>query len=846
MGIQYFQLLEMYYQNLRQLLVVHRCLRIGINPSDINPLAEIISNRQLPYQRKRQQLYYRLLPKYNQHYRQPIENVGKLQLISGDKAFIRTSKAVGNQGINISVNSTNKFSYSLAIKRACELFSSCYENTGTAAITALRLLPKKIHTTTARVERELWTNKKCWRVSTSGTSNVSKKVWTLYSDKYTTQSNNIMKQQYLKTKSETIKKQKSYGKANTKSFKLSILAQNIRKAFSETLDTVPLFKQTHGLFKGSALKYQQRFNYTKDCDGDQSDDRQLAPRDRMGFWGTGGGDIPGKICGIGRLRNKKYNKGLGFNFTERQLLGIHGLLPCVYEDDKKQIARCVALLDTFEKPLHKFMYLYTLSENNERLFFKVFASNIPKILPLVYTPVVGLACQNYSMIYSHHKGLFISIKDKGHVYDVLKNYPENAIRAIVVTDGERILGLGDLGANGMGIPIGKLALYVGLAGFKPEHCLPITLDVGTNNDTLLKDPLYIGLRQKRPKCEIFEEFIEEFMQAVVRRFGQNCLIQFEDFGNFNAFGLLAKYRDHYCTFNDDIQGTASVGAAGLLASTRIKGDKLSGKKFLFFGAGEACLGLANLLIKVMVEEGVSEADAKKLIWMFDSKGLIVKNRPKGGLTEYKEVFAQDHAPVDKLLDAVKTIKPAVLIGGSTIGGAFTPEILGLMAEYNETPIIFALSNPTHKAECTAEQAYTATKGKCLFASGSPFNPVKYNGKTYHTGQCNNSYCFPGIALGVVCSGMLTVPEDIFYITAQKLADLCDVEQDLKVGRLYPPLEKITTISLEIATHVMQYAFDNCLATLHPEPENKKEYIKNQMYKLDYPSAVPKTFDIKTK
>uniref|UniRef100_A0A1B0ASV4 Malic enzyme n=1 Tax=Glossina palpalis gambiensis TaxID=67801 RepID=A0A1B0ASV4_9MUSC len=833
----------MYYQNLKRLLVVRRYLGVTIYPSEINALGQIVSNRQLlvSSRRTRQQLYYLLLSKYNEC--QQCCCTATLQLMTNDKIVAQMSTTEVKHGISTSTNNINGMLSSLSIRGRGASRSSCYANRGTTVDTTIRLSPKKRYTNRGKIDYGLSDDK----TSLYRRNAVAKQLCSSHSGGRSIQSENIIKQLCLQRNDDTIKKQQSYGRTNeNENSKLPALASDDLKVFSTNLYIATVQNQLCGLAKTPILHHQQRANYTKDCDTDQLDDLGVAPRDRMGLWGTADDDIPGKICGIERLRNKRYNKGLGFDFTERQLLGIHGLLPCVYEDDEKQIKRCITLLDSFDKPLHKFMYLYNLSENNERLFYKVFASDIPKMLPLVYTPLVGLACQKFSLIYTHHKGLFISIKDKGHIYDVLKNYSENNIRAIVVTNGERILGLGDLGANGMGISIGKLCLYVGLGGFKPEHCLPITLDVGTNNESLLKDPLYIGLRQKRAKCEDFEEFLEEFMQAVVRRYGQNCLIQFEDFGNTNAFGLLNKYRDHYCTFNDDIQGTGCAGIAGLLASKRIKGDKLSGKKFLFYGAGEACLGVANLLVKVLIEEGLSEDEAKKFIWLFDSKGLIVKDRPSGGLTEHKEIFAQDHGPIDKLLDAVKTIKPAVLIGGAAIPGAFSDEILSLMGEYNETPIIFALSNPTQKAECTAEQAYTATKGKCLFASGSPFPPVDYNGQTYHTGQCNNSYCFPGIALGVVCSGMLTIPDDIFYIAAQKLADLCDLEQDLKVGRLYPPLDKITTTSLEIATHIMAYAFDNCLATLHPEPENKREFIMNQMYNLDYPPAVPKTYNITKK
>lgn len=540
-----------------------------------------------------------------------------------------------------------------------------------------------------------------------------------------------------------------------------------------------------------------------------------------------------KKRGYDITRNPQLNKGMAFTLEERLQLGIHGLLPPCFLSQDVQALRVLKSYETKSSDLDKYIILMTLQDRNEKLFYRVLTSDIERFMPIVYTPTVGLACQQYGLAFRRPRGLFITIHDKGHIANMLNSWPEEDIKAVVVTDGERILGLGDLGSYGMGIPVGKLALYTACGGVHPQQCLPVLLDVGTDNENLLNDPLYIGLKHKRVRGKQYDELIDEFMQAVSDKYGMNCLIQFEDFANSNAFRLLNKYRNKYCTFNDDIQGTASVAVAGLLAALGITNNKLSDHKFVFQGAGEAAMGIALLIIMAMEKEGIPREEAKKKIWMVDSKGLIVKGR--GNLNHEKEMFAHDHPQVKTLEEAVEIIKPTAIIGVAAIGGAFTEKILKNMAAYNKRPIIFALSNPTSKAECTAEQCYQLTEGRAIFASGSPFSKVTLpNGQTFYPGQGNNAYVFPGVALGVIACGVRHISEDIFLTTAEAIAEDVTAE-NLAEGRLYPPLSSIREVSFKIAVRIVDYAYKNNLASWYPEPKDKEAFVRSLVYSPDYDS-----------
>jgi malate dehydrogenase (oxaloacetate-decarboxylating)(NADP+) len=540
----------------------------------------------------------------------------------------------------------------------------------------------------------------------------------------------------------------------------------------------------------------------------------------------------GDQTGVDLLQDPTLNKGSAFTEEERDALGLRGLLPPHVHTQEEQVQRVIENSRRKPNDLEKYIHMVALQSRNEMLFYRVVLDYIEEMMPIIYTPTVGQACQEYGLIFRRPRGMYVSAADRGRVAEVLQNWPNSDVRVIVVTDGERILGLGDLGASGMGIPVGKLSLYTACAGVHPSLCLPVTLDVGTENERLLNDPLYMGLRQRRLRGEAYDALVDEFFTAAQEAFPQ-ALIQFEDFANVNAFRLLDKYRERVCTFNDDIQGTGGVALAGLYSALRITGGQLSKQTVIFLGAGEAAIGIAGLIVTAMVDEGLTEEEARSRCWLVDSGGLVVRSR--AGLAPHKLPYAHDRAPQSDILSAVEALQPTAIIGVSGQPGMFTQPVLAAMARFNDRPIVFALSNPTSKAECTAEQAYVWTEGRAVFASGSPFAPVTFEGKTYVPGQSNNAYIFPGVGLGVIACGARLVTDEMFFAAAKALAQQVS-EADLVQGLIYPPLTAIREVSAAIAVAVAQVAYQRGLAA-QPRPDDLQAHIEAQMYEPCYRSYV---------
>ena len=531
-----------------------------------------------------------------------------------------------------------------------------------------------------------------------------------------------------------------------------------------------------------------------------------------------------KDKGYELIRNPRVNKGMAFTKEERKAFGLEGLMPKKIETLELQVMRVKNQLDQIDLPIFKYAFLNQLFDFNETVFFKTISSEPAKYLPIVYTPTVGEACEKFGHMFRRPRGLFISIEDKGRIKSILQNWPVKDVRFIVVTDGGRILGLGDLGICGMGIPIGKLALYTSCAGVPPECTLPIVLDVGTDNEKFLNDPLYPGLKRKRTEGKEYDDFIEEFVQAVNEVFPKLC-IQWEDFRGVNAIRILDKYRDKVCTFNDDMQGTAAVATAGFISVSRMLKKPFKEQRFLFLGAGAAAFGIADMLAGKFQKDGLTREEALNRIWMFDINGLLVKSRKD--LAAHQLPFAHEHEPSNDFAEAILKIKPTAIVGVSTVGGAFSQKVIENMSAVNERPVIFPYSNPTSHSECTAEQAYTWSKGKAIFASGSPFAPVTYKGKTFTPGQGNNVFIFPALGLAIYATEASRVTDAMLLAAAEGVAEQVSRE-DFERGLIYPHVNDIAAVSLNVAVKVAEEIFNSELAGVK-RPKDIRSFLKSKMF-----------------
>jgi malate dehydrogenase (oxaloacetate-decarboxylating)(NADP+) len=532
--------------------------------------------------------------------------------------------------------------------------------------------------------------------------------------------------------------------------------------------------------------------------------------------------------GIELLHDPSLNKSTAFTEAEKQALGIVGLVPDVTESDDLQLSRVMMQLGHKNTDLDRYIYLISLLDHNETLFYRTVMSDPARFLPIVYDPTIGEACLKFGHIYRQARGMYLSITRRGKVKEILKNWPQKDVRFICVTDGGRILGLGDLGANGAGIPIGKLQLYTACAGVPPQYLLPMYLDAGTNNEQYLHDPLYLGTRNTRPSTADLDSFVDEFVEAVQEVFPK-CCIHFEDWTGTDAVHLLQRYRDKYCVYNDDVQGTAGITLAGMINATKLKGTKLKDEKYLFLGAGSAGIGLANLLCSALVAQGLTLKEAQSRVYMFDINGLLESTRKD--LVDFQQPYAHQHVPTRDFVGAIESIKPTTIIGVSTIGGAFTQKVVESMARTNDRPVILALSNPTEHAECTAEQAYTWSKGKAIYAAGVQFEPVHYNGETFLPGQANNFYIFPAVGMAIFVTQAKRVTDEMFIEAGQAVADQVPSEL-LNQGLLYPLQSNILETEIQTAARVAKLVFDSGLARV-PRPADMDGFIREHVYKPEY-------------
>jgi malate dehydrogenase (oxaloacetate-decarboxylating)(NADP+) len=539
--------------------------------------------------------------------------------------------------------------------------------------------------------------------------------------------------------------------------------------------------------------------------------------------------------GLALLQDPKLNKGTAFTEEEREAFDLVGLLPSEVESEGTQVRRVLQHLAAKPTDLERYIYLVGLADRNETLFFRVVMSDPARFLPIVYDPTVGEACLKFGHIFRRARGLYLSVKHKGHLAEVMRNWPTRDIRVICATSGGRILGLGDLGANGMGIPIGKLQLYTACAAVPPDCLLPVHMDVGTTNQTLINDPLYLGLRQPRISEAELDELMDEFVGAVQEVF-PGCCIHFEDWKGVDAMRLLARYRDKVSCYNDDIQGTGAVTLAGLYSGLRVTGGKLSQQRILFLGAGSAGVGIADLIAAGMAEEGLSLDEARARISLFDVNGLLESSR--SDLFEFQKPYAHPHAPSRDFLATIEELKPTAIIGVSTVGRTFTKQVVEAMSRLNERPIIFALSNPTDHAECTAEEAYAWSNGRAIYAAGVQFPPVRVGTKTLIPSQCNNFYIFPAVGLAIVATKARRVTDEMFIVAAKALTDLV-TPAELDSGLMYPPQTNIVKTEVAVAVKVVETIFERGLCGEGvAKPRDVAAFVEAQLYTPEYPSLVP--------
>jgi len=543
-------------------------------------------------------------------------------------------------------------------------------------------------------------------------------------------------------------------------------------------------------------------------------------------------ETPAPLRGRHILNDPHLNRGTAFTAEERDRLGLTGLLPPGKQTLADQVARVLENCRRKPSRLEQYIFLMSLLDRNETLFYRTVLEHLPEFLPIIYTPTVAEAALEYGHIFRRARGLYVTAADRGRIPEILANWSEPDVRVIVVTDGSRILGLGDLGANGMSISIGKLALYTAAGGLDPRTTLPVMLDAGTENEQLLADPLYLGLRRRRLTGDDYISFVDEFMEAVSEAF-PCAVVQFEDFVTTRAYELLDRYRDAYRMFNDDIQGTAAVVLAGLLAAMRITGGSLRERPILFVGAGSANTGVANLLVRALTQAGVPEDEARHRCWFFDDRGLITDAREDLALhsRRYTHPAEPTISATSDLVATIRALRPAALVGATGAAGIFTREALTAMADVNERPIVFALSNPTDRSEVTAENAYVWTEGRAVFASGSPFAPVTYGGRRFEPGQANNVYVFPGIGLAVTAFGIDRISEDMLLAAARAVAGIVS-EERLNRGGVFPVLGRIREVSAAIAAAVGRVAYETGAASV-PEPPDLLAFVRERMYTAEY-------------